>query len=539
MPLMGFAQSECELLFDTSRSTFELDFARPTLKRNPSLVVGQIIIQRHNIFDEATEAQGNLAFRFSNDIHFLTKERVVRDYLLFASGEAFDDARLLESERLLRQQKFFYGARVIPFRQCGNRVDILVVTRDTWSLTPIISISSQGGQTKSKIGVRDTNFLGSGNRVSVIHEQDYQRSKKVLQFENPNLGRSKLKLGLLYATGDEFDEKQFTLIKPFFSLNTERAMGIHWSDINEEIKQYQFTDVINVFNRREKRFDGFWGWQYERSESWVKRIQLGYDNIQRKFTPSLELNATSELPENRQYSYAWVGINAIEDDYHQLQNHRYMDVIEDINLGWDFEAKLGWSTTSPSAKNNSAYFYWRAEKYFAINDSHLVRAFNEIEGFLDSDQGALDNTQLNFEAEYFHRATVTSQNYFHLNYRNYYHMSADQQIILDGANGMRGYPLNFLTGNESLLFQYEKRWYTDWYWWRIARVGLVAYADVGKVWNDGKDQNLTLADIGFGLRLMSTRAFVRNVIHIDVAFPVEKHPQADTWLISFLIKDGF
>jgi outer membrane protein assembly factor BamA len=539
----SFAQPECELLFDPDQPTFELDFDRPS--PNPSndnglpLVIGEIIVQRHSIFDESSEAQQNGAFRFANDIHFLTKERVVRDYLLFATGDVFDDARLLESERLLRQQKFFYGARVIPFRQCGDRVDVLVVTRDTWSLTPILSVSSQGGQTKSKVGVRDTNFLGSGNRVSLIHEQDYERSKKVIYFENPNLGSHNLKLGLLYATGDRFDEQQFTLIKPFFSLDSKQAMGAFWFDTTEDIKQYQFTHAINAFNRREQKLGGFLGWMYRRDESWVKRALLGFDKIDYLFTPALDPNTSVDLPEDRQYAYAWVGIQAIEDNYQQLRNHRYMDVIEDINLGWDLEARLGWRTDSNSTVGNSAYFSLRTEKYFALNESHLVRSFSTIEGFFNTDQKAFDNTLLNFDAEYFYRATANSQDYFHLNYRSFYNMSSDQQVILDGANGMRGYPLHFLSGNESLLLQYEKRWYTDWYWWRLARVGVVAYADVGKVWDDGKDQNITLADVGFGLRLMSTRAFVRNVIHIDVAFPVEKHPNADTWQISFLIKEGF
>ena len=97
------------------------------------------------------------------------------------------------------------------------------------------------------------------------------------------------------------------------------------------------------------------------------------------------------------------------------------------------------------------------------------------------------------------------------------------QLLLGGDNGLRGYPLRYESGTSRALFTVEQRVYTDWYPFRLVRVGGAVFADVGRTWGSGvignSDPGL-LRDVGFGLRLGNTRSGLGNVLHIDFAFPL-------------------
>jgi outer membrane translocation and assembly module TamA len=96
-------------------------------------------------------------------------------------------------------------------------------------------------------------------------------------------------------------------------------------------------------------------------------------------------------------------------------------------------------------------------------------------------------------------------------------------LLLGGDNGLRGYPLRYQTGNQRALLTVEQRVYTDWYPFRLFRVGGAVFFDVGRAW--GGDLRNTenpgwLSDAGFGLRIVNCRSAFGNVLHADIAFPL-------------------
>ena len=81
------------------------------------------------------------------------------------------------------------------------------------------------------------------------------------------------------------------------------------------------------------------------------------------------------------------------------------------------------------------------------------------------------------------------------------------------------------------------RWYSDWYLWRLVRVGGAAFADAGRAWG-GLNQNSVnggwLSDVGVGLRLAIDRTARANVLHLDVAVPLNRAPGIKS--VQFLVK---
>ena len=76
----------------------------------------------------------------------------------------------------------------------------------------------------------------------------------------------------------------------------------------------------------------------------------------------------------------------------------------------------------------------------------------------------------------------------------------------------------------SSLFTIEERWFSNWYPFRLFRVGAAAFFDMGRTWGRaplGAPSLGLLKDAGFGLRLGNARTAFGNVIHVDLAFPLD------------------
>ncbi|HMG15923.1 MAG TPA: hypothetical protein VK590_10785, partial [Saprospiraceae bacterium] len=99
-----------------------------------------------------------------NKTHMTTRNWVIKDLLLFKTGESLDSLKLIESERLIRLAGGNRDARIniiCPFDD-DNKIDILVVVRDQFSITGGVGI---GGDTQD-FSIEDNNFLGLSNQLS-------------------------------------------------------------------------------------------------------------------------------------------------------------------------------------------------------------------------------------------------------------------------------------------------------------------------------------------------------------------------------------
>src|SRR5206468_6122059 len=102
-----------------------------------------------------------------------------------------------------------------------------------------------------------------------------------------------------------------------------------------------------------------------------------------------------------------------------------------------------------------------------------------------------------------------------------------EQLLLGGDNGLRGYPLRYQSGVQRALLTFEERFYTDLYLFRLFRIGGAAFFDTGHAWGGNFVNTLNpgwLSDAGFGLRIVSARSAFGNVLHVDIAFPLNATP---------------
>ena len=67
-------------------------------------------------------------------------------------------------------------------------------------------------------------------------------------------------------------------------------------------------------------------------------------------------------------------------------------------------------------------------------------------------------------------------------------LTADQQVLIGGDSGLRGYPNRYQAGTRQFRLSAEERYYTDLYLLRVLRVALAGFVDVGRAWSSHRGQ---------------------------------------------------
>src|SRR5690242_21742925 len=77
--------------------------------------IDTVIVVSHNVFDPP-DGTPRLVAKLGNALHFTTRPAVIRRLLLVGAGSPLDSARLLESERALRELGVFRSVRFDTLR---------------------------------------------------------------------------------------------------------------------------------------------------------------------------------------------------------------------------------------------------------------------------------------------------------------------------------------------------------------------------------------------------------------------------------------
>ena len=224
--------------------------------------------------------------------------------------------------------------------------------------------------------------------------------------------------------------------------------------------------------------------------------------------------APDPFPADRRLAYPWIGFERVEDRFDTAANFDRIDRTEDIQLGQQISAMVGFSDHAFGA-DDVTRLVWRARLRNALlhGDSQLFGYDVNLRSYWNYDTDAVENlwatAQFDYRLRQAQRFTLATG----VQVRYVDNLTADEQLLGGGDTGLRGYPSRYQSGDVSYNLTLEERYLSDWYIARILRVGLVGFVDVGRTWfSDGPNDAGygTLADVGFGLRLDSTRTRARS-----------------------------
>jgi len=158
--------------------------------------IDTVVVQNHNIFDQAADVPGVLA-RVGDALHVTTRAWVIRRTLFLDQGDAYDSAKAVESERALRGLGVFRNVDVDTTRLDG-RFALRVTTADGWSTRPQVGFSSAAGDVTWDFGLVEKNLLGTANYVMADYQKTPDRRLLTLWYQAPGVILRRASLAAAY-----------------------------------------------------------------------------------------------------------------------------------------------------------------------------------------------------------------------------------------------------------------------------------------------------------------------------------------------------
>jgi hypothetical protein len=483
-------------------------------------VIGEILIDNQNIFNLDEPKDDVKLFRLANHLHSRTRKAIVREQLLFRSGERYSRRLIGESERILRADSYFYDAWIRPLRYHDGQVDLRVTTRDVWTLNPGFNFGRSGGTNSTGVQLEELNVLGSGVGLKVAHKTDIDRTESQLEVSDMHAFGGWTVVDLNYANLSDGRLRELTLNRPFYALDTRWAGGLSGRDDLQTDKLYDRGQIIDQFQDRRESVQVYGGWSNGLHNGWVRRWSTGVTYDERRFQPLSTSTGVSTLPQDRRFLYPWVQFDLVQDQYLKLFNHDQIARTEDFYVGTTASARVGWADSAVGSSRSALMFHGTAGRGFADGGTSTLLLATDFFGRLE--KGALTNSILDGSVRYYLEQGRNWLFFTTLQASKGWRLDLDNQILLGGDNGLRGYPLRYQDGTARALWTVEQRFFTDWYPFRLFRVGAAVFFDSGRTWGTpplAAPSLGLLKDAGFGLRFGNARSGLGNVVHVDLAFP--------------------
>ena len=497
-------------------------------------VIGDVDIRVQDIFDPEDPREDRRVYHWADRLHRNTRDGVIASQLLFKPGDRYSRHSLRESERLLRQNRYLYDVQIRPVRYDGNRVDLEVVTRDVWTLNAGVGIGRSGGVNSTSFKVQDTNLLGTGKSLTLVQQNDVDRNSTLFRYDDPGILGSRVRMSLSWSDNSDGSLKYVDVARPFYAMDTRWSAGLTSLSDDRVDPIYVLGHATDHFRHQVDRYELRGGLSHGLVNGWVRRWNTGFTFQRDRFEAAAGFLEPSLLPKDRTLSYPWVSLDILEDDFLKAKDLDQIHRTEDFQVGSQLHLRLGWSSPLFGADREAAVLDAMAGTGFRLTPRQTLLLSSDLSGRLES--GGPQNLVLHGSARYYWRDFGDHLFFATLEGDAGRRLDPENQILLGGDNGLRGYPLRYQDGDARALLTLEQRFFTDLYPFRLFHVGGAAFFDIGRTWagESGLAPNYEwLRDVGVGLRLSPSRSGLANVVHIDLAFPLDGDGsiQSMQWLV--------
>lgn len=496
--------------------------------------IGQVRVVAGDIFDTSDPAENYLLFRWANKLHVQTRPGVIERTLLFKPGQRVSVRQIEETERLLLANEYLYEVKFRPTAYRDGVVDIEVLTRDTWSLDLGIKASRSGGSNSSGLQIREYNLFGTGMAVSFGRTSDVDRTSNEFQFANRRAFGTLTSVGYSHSANSDGSSDAVGIVRPFYALDARWAAGVAASRYDRLDAVYNAGEVASQYRHQQELAEVFGGWSPGLVDGWVHRFSVGLRSENNGYAAEPGLTAPAQLPTDEKRVGPFVRYQLLEDRFEKEVNRNLIGRPEFFALGLSSTVQLGVAAKALGSNLDALLYSGSISRGFLPAPGQTLIASGQISG--EFAQGQVRRQQLGGQAQYYLPQGRRWLFYAAGSLDLLTHPDANQTLLLGGDNGLRGYPLRYQSGSRRALFTVEERRYTDLYLWRLFRFGGAVFADVGRAWG-GDNTNAAnpgwLSDVGFGLRIVSSRSAFGNVLHLDIAVPLNTTP--DMQRVQFLL----
>jgi outer membrane protein assembly factor BamA len=496
-------------------------------EKDSTLRIEEIKIARRNVFDPEIKEENKKLYLWVNKFHFLTKERIIRQELLFKEGDIYDKKLLEESERNLRDLGFLGKVKIEETRKDNHKVDISVKTQDQWSTTVSFSGEAVGKYYSLQTYFEEHNLLGWGKGLILGYTRTTERENGQLSLMDGNILGTRLFLYTDIYNRSDGHLYNIAFSRPFYSLETKYSFGSRYLDEDSKVKYYR--EGKDIFSYRLKNEQFYFELSQSSGKNWKKIFSPFYQSENKDYS-FYSYQDSSEyvefLPSNRNLQHLGFSLKLWHPQYEKLSYVDNFGSIEDIDFGFNIQGEWGLNVNNLFSQKRTDIFSFKFILPLCLRNNQYLFFSHSTRGEFENQrwERMLSQTEMRFYWRILQWQTLAFRTLEVLSSRR----DKSFQLFLDGTTGLRGFEKYRFAGKNNMVINFEDRIFSPWKILTVA-LGGVLFFDAGYVWNENLAGQKLHTDVGAGLRFGFTKSNAWRVTRLDFA----KSLETNDWVISF------
>jgi hypothetical protein len=451
-----------------------------------------------------------------NKTHLNTSENIIRNNLLFSEGDIISPLMLSDNERILRQLPYIDDARIVVEPVSADEADIVIFTKDIYSLGASVSSS---GLKKGTASVFEKNMFGIGHELGIEIPFDARLKDSPgfgVHYLIDNIGKSFVNLNLYYLNGLGKRTYGFNIDRKLISSTTKYAGGI-------AVKQMYTSEDLDTLPVPEPL-------KYNLQDYWLSRsFLINKDKVSRIIIGARYKN-------NNVFDRPFI----LPDSYYNLQNYRIFLASAAISIQKYYKTNLiyGYGRTEDIpygglfrftvGREYNEFNQYRKRTYLATEIA--IGKSNKSLGYFYTSAGLatfIDGTQsrqglLSLSLKYFSNLITFRKykvrNFLNIDYTRGFDRNTDEFLAIKKFNGFSGFRNDSISGTQRLSLSIESVLFSpdNLYGFRFAFFGFADLAFLFETNEIIKNGN-AVSGIGIGVRIRNDN-LVFNTFQIRVGY---------------------
>ena len=390
----------------------------------------------------------------ANRLHTNTRDNIVRNNLLFKTGDTVNPVQLADNERILRELLYIRDARIEVTPNGKDSADVVVITKDVWS----IALDGKYYNTDSvSIRLYDRNIFGTGQHIEndlLINIKDKIPVVYSGSYLVSNLFGSFITGRLTYTDAFGVDNRELEIGRDFLAHQFDYAGGLKIQNSgtflvneNHEKEPVRFNYADFWLGRSVKLKSG----KPETSAQKELFLALRLNNLRFSRRPAVESDS-NYLYFNRSIMLATIALS--RNNYFTGTQIYYSGQTEDIPYGYLLEFTFG------------KEFNEFQDRYYAmlnaVKGEFFGYGFLSAEclagGFIHNDhfeQGTVILKADGFSKK-LHAGGFAFRHFAGVNYTMGIKRFENENLYMKGESGIRGLDGDSIKGNYRLLISLEQ-----------------------------------------------------------------------------------
>lgn len=437
-------------------------------------IIRQILINHigfERSITDSTRVIKNAIVKVGNALHSNSKEWVIRDHVFFKEKKPLNAYLLADNERFIRDLDFIVDARIIvvPLISTQDSVDVLVVTRDVFSIGGSFS---PRGTSETKFKIYDANIFGLGQRLQFNGHYDpdrdpnfgyevyYRKSSLAGSLINVTAGYTQLNTGSSY--GNEEEEAYYLrLDRPLVSPYSQVAGGLEFSR-NWSKNFYQLEE--SVFRNYRYNVNDIWlGYNLGAKQNRRNRSRhfVSARFFQQRFSAKPFQVQDAQNPAFNSRTYGLGSFTFFRQEFYKTQYVYGFGRTEDVPYGHIISILAGWQNLLDLKR---AYVGFDAEKSFVHSGGNFYTLSFRVGGF--PYKGNWDDATLFLSGRLFSRLKQYKKFLLRqsgdLDFTYVFNQRTNTLLDINYSFGLEGFRADSVLGTKRLHARYELVLYSPW-----------------------------------------------------------------------------